>query len=47
VGEQLLGSDDGAALIEAGILAMRGDRLVVVDPMRGNEAARAVLGLRP
>lgn len=46
VGERLLESDDGAALMEAGILTVRDGRLVVADPMRENEAARAVLGLR-
>lgn len=44
-GERLLGSDAGAALIEAGIVGVRDGRLVVLDPMRENEAARAVLAL--
>jgi oxygen-independent coproporphyrinogen-3 oxidase len=47
VGGRLVESDDGASLIEAGILAVRGDRLVVTDPMLENEVARAVLGLAP
>jgi oxygen-independent coproporphyrinogen-3 oxidase len=47
VGERLLETDEGAALEDAAILAVRDGRLVVLDPMRENEAARAVLGLRP
>jgi hypothetical protein len=45
VGETLLASDDGAALVEAGILEVRDGRLVVTDPMLENAVARAVLGL--
>ncbi|MCJ7725103.1 MAG: radical SAM protein, partial [Acidimicrobiia bacterium] len=44
-GETLLASPDGHRLTEAGVLARRGDRLVVERPLLGDEVARAVLAL--
>ncbi len=41
----LLGSPDGARLIEAGIIDLAGDRLVVTRPLLTDEVHRAVLGL--
>ena len=42
-----MGSQAGRDLLDAGILAVVGDRLVAADPMRGDEIARAVLALEP
>ncbi|MBU1227811.1 MAG: radical SAM family heme chaperone HemW [Actinobacteria bacterium] len=44
-GRALLASPDGRRLVEAGVLAERGDRLVVARPLLGDEVARAVLAL--
>jgi oxygen-independent coproporphyrinogen-3 oxidase len=44
-GEALLASPDGRRLVDAGVLAMHGDRLVVERPLLGDEASRAVLAL--
>lgn len=44
-GERLVTSARGAALIEQGVLVRRGDRLVVADPMLGDEVTRSLLAL--
>jgi len=44
-GEALLESAAGRRMVEAGVLASRGDRLVVARPLLGDEASRAVLAL--
>ena len=44
--EALLGSPDGARLMEAGIIELAGDRLVVTRPLLTDEVHRAVLGLQ-
>jgi len=44
-GEALLGSAWGARLVEAGVIARSGDRIVVVRPLLTDEVSRAVLAL--
>ncbi len=46
-GETLLLSSWGRRLERAGVLARKGDRLTVLQPLLGDEAARAVLALQP
>jgi oxygen-independent coproporphyrinogen-3 oxidase len=46
-GTALAGSDEGRRLIDAGVLALDGDRLRVVAPLLGDEVSRAVLALAP
>jgi oxygen-independent coproporphyrinogen-3 oxidase len=46
-GRALLESEAGAALQEAKILAVRGDRIAVTRPLLGDEAVRALLALAP
>jgi oxygen-independent coproporphyrinogen-3 oxidase len=46
-GRALLATDRGARLIEAGVLAVVGDRLVAANPLLTDEIIRAVLGLEP
>jgi len=44
-GRALLASRDGGRLVDAGILCVRDDRLVVGRPLLGDEVARAALAL--
>lgn len=44
-GTALLASDEGRRLQEAGVIAMKGDRLVVLRPLMTDAVARAVLAL--
>lgn len=44
-GRALIESRDGRRLIEAGVIAIRDGRLVVIRPLLGDEATRAILAL--
>lgn len=44
-GTRLLDSEEGRALVTAGILVLRDGRLMVANPMLGDEVARTLLGL--
>lgn len=44
-GRTLLESDEGRRLVDAGVVATAGDRLMVTNPLLTDEANRAVLGL--
>ncbi len=46
-GEQLIGSDLGAAVREAGILEVVGGRLRISRPLLTDEVSRALLALQP
>lgn len=46
-GQALLGSPWGKRLVEAGVVAVREDRLVVTQPLLTDEVLRAVLALEP
>lgn len=47
LGERLIASDHGRRLVAAGILALDGGRLRVLDPLLTDEVVRAVLSLEP
>lgn len=44
-GRSFLESDEGRRLVDAGVVATSGDRLIVTNPLLTDEANRAVLGL--
>jgi hypothetical protein len=46
-GAALLQSSDGERLVSAGVVVVRGDRLVVARPLLTDAAARAVVTLPP
>ncbi len=46
-GERLLASERGGAALEAGILGVAGDRLMINRPLLGDEVSRALLALAP
>ena len=46
-GRALLGSDQGRRLLDAGVVAVEGDRIRVARPLLGDEVGRAALALRP